>query len=229
MKKYPGLVCILALVVTITSCKKVTYYYYGQLDTISSYLAKDSVEKVITDNTGRTVWLVTRYLSDTLGTAWVTNETYSVTPTAQTLEVAENNLRFVKLAFPMDEGFSWPGNNYLPYDPYQDFFLYSATDNLNLGSWNYTYQNVNKPYTLPGKAYDSTITVLQISDSSSVPIIPIDSSFASMTYWTETYAQHIGLIYRQTQMWEYQPPTRNSSQAAYYIGFKLTMRLVDHN
>jgi len=257
MKNRPGLVWFLALVVIITSCKKSTYtypanpltnyflplqvgkyaiyrldsvnfYYYGQLDTVSSYLAKDSVEKTSMDNSGRPIWLVTRYLSDTLGTSWVTSQTYTVTPSVQTLEVVENNLRFIKLAFPMDEGFSWTGNTYLPDNPYQDFFTYSDDANVSMGLWNYSYQKVNTPISLSGKTYDSTVTVSQINDSINVPIL-IDTAFASRTYWSETYAKHIGLVYRHTEMWEYQPPTPNGTQQAYKIGFQMTMKLLDHN
>ena len=257
MKKRPGLLLILALALAITSCKKTTYtypanpltnyflslqvgkyityrldslnfYYYGQLDTTTSYLAKDSVEQASMDNSGRPIWLVTRYLSDTLGTAWTPNETYTVTPSTQTIELTENNLRFIKLAFPMDEGFTWTGNTYLPYDPYHGYFTYSDDSHLSLGLWNYTYQNVDKPYILSGKTYDSTVTVLQENDSINVPIVD-PTSFASRTYWSETYAKHIGLVYRHTEMWEYQPPTPNQTQSGYKIGFQMTIRMIDHN
>src|ERR1700692_80545 len=107
MKNRLGFILI-ALVVAMTSCKKkisypanpltnyfltlqvgkyVTYrldslnfYYYGQFDTITSYLAKDSVEKSFIDGSGQTAWLVTRYLSDTLGSFWSPSLTYTVTP-----------------------------------------------------------------------------------------------------------------------------------------------------
>src|ERR1700761_6073517 len=54
------------------------FYFYGQLDTVTSYLAKDSVEDTLTDATGNVQYLVERYLSDTTGSNWVTNETYTV-------------------------------------------------------------------------------------------------------------------------------------------------------
>jgi hypothetical protein len=257
MKNRLGCIIIIALVVTITSCKKtihypanplsnyfltlqvgkyVTYrmdslnfYYYGQLDTVTSYWAKDSVEKSIVDASGATVWLVTRYLSDTLGDGWTPTITYTVAPSTQTIDVTENNLRFIKLAFPMDAGFSWTGNTYLPYAPYQDFFSFSDYNNLTLGGWNYVYDSVNRPFTVSnGVTFDSATTILQIADSTNVPIID-PGSFASSTYWSETYAKHIGLIYRHTEMWEYQPPTPDGSQSGYKIGFELTMSLIDHN
>ncbi len=258
MKNRVGLVIVLALIVAISGCHKtapnptnpltnyfldlrvgkyVTYrldslnfYFYGQLDTITSYLAKDSVEKSVVDGSGQTTWLVTRYLSDTTGSSWTPNLTYTVTPSRATIDVTENNLRYIKLAYPIEEGFSWTGNTYLPYNPFQDFFIYSDYNNLSLGRWNYIWQQVNKPFTVTngGIAYDSTATVLQVNDSTNVPITD-PNSFASETYWSETYAQHIGLIYRHTEMWEYQPPTPDGSQAGYKIGFELTMSLIDHN
>src|SRR5580698_8194939 len=127
----------LPLVVFVTSCKKtnhysgpvltdyfltlqvgkyttyrldsLNFYYYGQLDTVTSYLAKDSVEDTYIDGTGSQAWLVTRYLSDTLNdNGWSPGETYIVNPSTQSILLDEDNLRFVKLAWPISQGFSWP-------------------------------------------------------------------------------------------------------------------------
>ena len=253
----PAILLTLAVVLAITSCRKTTYtypptyltsyftplqvgkyityrldslnfYYYGQLDTLTRYLAKDSVEEAITDNLGNPSWRIVRYLSDTTGSSWTPSETYFVTPSIKTLEMVENNLRSIKLAFPMDEGYSWAGNTYMPYAPYQDFFDFSDDSHLSVQLWNYTYQNVNKPFSLGNLVYDSTTTVVQVDDSINVPILD-PNSFASRTYWTETYARNIGLIYRHTAIWEYQPPTPNATQAGYKIGFEVTFSMVDHN
>lgn len=248
----------LAAVLVIAACKKVTYlnpgspivpysptlqvgkyityrldslafYYYGQKDTITSYLAKDSVEEAFTDNQGRPSWRVVRYLSDTTGTLpWYPTETYMVTPTTTSLEVYENNLRFIKLALPMNEGDAWSGNSYLPYDPYHAFFDFSDASHLDLKLWNFTYQYVNRPYTLNNKTYDSTVTVIQVNDSINVPIL-IETAFASRSYWSETYSRNIGLIHRRTILWEYQPPTPNNTQVGYKIGFEMSLSMVDHN
>ncbi|HLX67431.1 MAG TPA: hypothetical protein VKR41_10560 [Puia sp.] len=205
------------------------FYFYGQNDTITSYLAKDSVEQETVDGTGAKVWLVTRYLSDTTGLFWSPSMTYVVSPSSSAIDVSEDNLRFVKLGFPMDQGFSWTGNTYLPYNPYQDLFSYSDYNNLDLSTWNYVYTQVNQPFTVGnGTTFDSATTILQIADSTNVPITN-PGAFAANTYWSETYAKHIGMIYRYTVMWEYQPPTPDGSQAGYKIGFGLTMSIVGHN
>jgi hypothetical protein len=205
------------------------FYYYGQLDTITSYLAKDSVSDTLTDAAGNLDYLVVRYLSDTTGSSWTPNETYMVTASTQNIQLTEQNLRFIKLAWPIDNGATWSGNSYLPYNPYGDYFQFSDDDHLSLGNWVYTYENVDQAYTTPaGMGFDSTISVLQANDSVNVPITNTNA-FASRTYWLETYAKHIGLVYRSTQMWEYQPPTPDGTQAGYKIGFELNMYIVDHN
>src|SRR5580658_241178 len=259
MKNRLLLVPLIALIlgVTISSCKKtisfqgnvltnyylslqvgkyityrmdsLSFYFYGQNDTITSYLAKDSVEQETVDGTGAKVWLVTRYLSDTTGSFWTPSMTYVVSPSSSAIDVTEDNLRFIKLGFPMDQGFSWTGNTYLPYNPYQDLFSYSDYVNLDLSTWNYVYTQVNQPFTVEnGTTFDSATTILQIADSTNVPITN-PGAFAANTYWSETYAKHIGMIYRYTVMWEYQPPTPDGSQAGYKIGFGLTMSIVGHN
>jgi len=207
----------------------INFYHYGQLDTVTQYLAKDSVESFFLSNQGDTSWIVVRYLSPVIGdTVWTPNESNIVTPSAHSVELSENNLRYVKLAFPIQENFTWNGNSYIADAPYQGLFDFTAPKNLNLDDWTYTYQHVNQPFTIGGTTYDSTVTILQVDDSANVPIL-IDTSFASRTYWSETYAKNVGLIYRNTAIWEYQPPPPNSSQVGYKLGFKLTLTLLTHN
>jgi hypothetical protein len=204
------------------------FYYYGQLDTLTQYLAKDSVESSFVDNAGHLSWTVVRYLSPMNGPiSWAASETKTVTPFTQSIEEQENNLRFIKLAFPLDDSFSWNGNSYLPDNPYQGSFDFSASTNMYLNAWTYTYQNVNQPFTAGGTTYDSTVTVLQADDSVHLPIVT-DTLFAAKTYWSETYAKHVGLVYRHTALWELQPRTLNG-QSAYKIGFEVTQTLLDHN
>jgi len=205
------------------------FYYYGQLDTLTHYLVKDSVEGSFVDNLGHTSWYVVRYItpvSDPGG--WMPSLTNVVTPSTKSIEVSENNLRFIKLAYPLTNGLTWNGNSYIPNAPYQDIFKFTAPGNVNLNQWVYTYQNVNKPFTAGGATYDSTVTSLQEDDSANVPIV-IDTAFASRTYWSETYAKNIGLVYRHSILWEYQPPVPNSSQGGYKIGFEVTFTLLEHN
>jgi hypothetical protein len=205
------------------------FYYYGQLDTVTHYLVKDSVENSFTDNLGQVSYTVVRYITPASGPAnWAASETNVVTPSARSIELSENNLRFIKLAYPLKDGLTWNGNSYLPRDPYGDIFDYIAPENVDINQWTYTYQHVNQSFNTGSVNYDSTVTILQQDDSFNVPIL-IDTSVAHRTYWSETYARNIGLVYRHSILWEYQPPIPNTTQGGYKIGFEVTFTLLEHN
>lgn len=200
---------------------------FGQSDTTISYDAKDVVDAAITDNQGRPSYRVIRYLRDIMSTDtadYTPAFTYMVTPTNAVAEVVEENLRFQKLKVPFSEGFSWRGNVYLPTAPYYDIYQFNNDEDIAL--WDYTYQNVNQPAQINGVTYDSTLTVLQVADSSNVPIVFPDG-LAYKNYWLEQYAKNIGLIYRETEMWEYQPP--KGTDPGYFAGFGIRLSIIDHN
>ena len=200
---------------------------FGQRDTIVSYDAKDIVDGELTDNQGRQTFRVIRYLRDINSTNpedYIARLTYFVTPTRESVELQEENLKFQKLRLPVNEGFSWHGNSYLPATPYYQVYQFSNDEDINL--WDYTYMNVNAAVTINDITYDSTATVLQVADSSNVPI-EFPDGLAYKNYWTETYAKNIGLIYKEVVMWEYQPP--NSGNPGFRSGFGITMSIIDHN
>jgi hypothetical protein len=255
MKKYRGSALSLLVIIVIFACNKQNpgintaplsdfmpmqvgkYVHYrldsmrfvdfGQRDTIVSYDAKDVVDGELTDNTGRQTFRVIRYLRDLASTNendYIASLTYFVTPTRESIEVQEDNLKFQKLKLPVNNGYSWHGNAFLPATPYYQLYQFSNDEDINV--WNYTYSNVNEPVTINGNDYDSTATVVQVADSSNVPI-EFPDGLAYKNYWTEVYAKNIGLVYKEVVMWEYQPP--NSGNPGFRSGFGLTMSIIDHN
>jgi hypothetical protein len=198
---------------------------YGQKDTIVSYQARDLVEGTATDNLGRNGWRIVRSIraiNSTSDNEWKPFMTYFVIASRAQIEVSESSFRYIKLTSPVTDGRSWRGNGYLPDNPYQD--LYDFSNDEDMQKWDYTYQDVGASLTLNNKTYDSTITVLQIADSTNLPIqvsVP-----ASKSYWVEKYAKGIGLVYKEVELWEYQPPT---NVAGYRHGFGVKMTIIDHN
>ena len=200
---------------------------FGQRDTVISYDAKDVVDGELTDNLGRPTFRVVRYLRDLSSTNdedYIAKLTYFVTPSRESVELQEENLKFQKLRLPVNEGFNWHGNTFLPITPYYDIYQFSNDEDISL--WDYTYINVNEPVTINDNIYDSTVTVQQVADSSNVPI-EFPDGLAYRNYWTETYAKNIGLVYKEIVMWEYQPP--NSGNPGFRSGFGITMSIIDHN
>src|SRR5215207_4881762 len=70
---------------------------FVNLDTMkSSYQAKDEIDGAITDNLGRPGWRVVRYLRNLAGTQpWTPSLTYMITVSNGSVEVLENNFRYV--------------------------------------------------------------------------------------------------------------------------------------
>jgi hypothetical protein len=91
---------------------------------------------------------------------------------------AENNVRFVKLTFPVENGKSWNGN------AENDF-----------GDDQYVLNSVGKSFTVNGQLYSKTATVLQS---------PNDSNFVNKDYRKEVYAKGIGMIYKVKEIYEYE-------------------------
>jgi hypothetical protein len=202
------------------------YVDHDRKDTIISYQAKDVVEGEATDNLGRAGWRIVRYLRGLNSTSeadWRPLITYLVTPSRENIEVNENNFRYIKLVEPITEGRTWRGNGYLPNNPFEGRYQFSNDEDMD--EWEFTYQDVGATATYNNKDYDSTITVVQIADSTNTPVtdprVP-----AAKTLSVETYAKNVGLVYKEFVMWEYQPAT---TQSAYYTGFGIKLTIIDHN
>jgi hypothetical protein len=198
----------------------------GETMQTNSYLAKDTIDGTLLDNTGQTMYRVHRFLTDTLESQpWQDDITYTVTPTTNTVELVENNLRFIKLTEPFSLGEIWDGNAYLGDYPYQSFYG-AFPSQSGIQSWEYSYENIGQPYNTGSVNFSNTITVQEANDSTNLPL-PNDSVYASKSYGLEVYASGIGLIYKSYIQWDFQPATSNLP--GFYEGFGVTERIVAHN
>lgn len=167
-----------------------------RLDTFY-YQAKDTVVAEFKDNLNRTSYRVYRYTRDTSATKpWQYQATYVITKGDKTIEVIDNNLRFIKLASPVSEGFKWKGNTYIDTKSAGSLYKY-------LDEWNYEYMNVGLPFTTRKGRFDNTVTVFQ--QESYVQEGPFNPAyFDQRTYSVEVYAKGVGLIYKRFLFWEWQ-------------------------
>jgi len=194
------------------------YINVGSQDTLISYHAKEVVEDSITDNLGRPSYRVVRYLSDTSETAeWTPSIAYLVTPLKGSVEVVENNLRFIKLVAPVQDGISWMGNAYIDTKsddspvPYMD-------------GWNYTYANTGLPFDVLAGTIPITVTVKEADEVSGLG----DNSYTQTVYSAEVYGKNIGCVYKKFLYSVYQSPNVEYPQGA-TIGYGLTFNMVSHN
>ena len=192
---------------------------FNQTLTVRHYQAQYKVEDTTTDNLGRQGYTIYRYLRADSSQNWTIDNVFTAIPTERSVEYIEDNLRFVKLGAPIDEGFSWKGNSYLAFDPYRSYVF---ADPAFMEDWNYTYQDVNKPLAVNSQTFDSTITVFEAADSVGDPQVP-GTEYAEKTYSIEKYAKGVGLIYKDFIHWEYQA-TDNT-----YKGFGEKLSIIDYN
>ncbi len=192
---------------------------FNQTETVRHYQAQYKVQDSTTDNLGREGYTIYRYLRSDSTQNWTMDNVFTVFPTDNLVECIQDNLRFIKLAAPVDNGFSWKGNSYLAFDPYRSYVFANPAF---MEDWEYTYEDVNKPLTVGTETFDSTVTVLEVADSTGDPKVP-GTEYAEKTYSIEKYAKGVGLIYKDFIHWEYQAIDHT------YKGFGERLSIIDHN
>lgn len=255
MKLLPKLACLVSVVILFQSCadKKIDYiapplsdyfpltvgrYITYQLDstvltqfgadtTVKHYRVRDLVDAEITDGLGRKAYRVLRTISDATGTApYTNNNTFMVVPQGTDwIEKVENNLRFMSLRKPITEGFQWKGNSFIDASTVNSPVRY-------LFDWDYTYQNVGQPFTVAGKTYDNTITVLQRDEEFPTGPFSKDQPYKQWDYSIEVYAKGIGLIYKNMDHKVWQGPTPPPDVSAGYWedgSFRVVLQAIDNN
>ena len=147
-------------------------YYDDFTDSVRvyHYKIKEFVESAFLDNQNRETQRVERYkqVSDT--TNWFISSVWAMNRTASTAEKIEENQRFIKLVFPVRSGKTWNGN---------------TCNTLN--EQEYEFDDVDKPYSVNGLSFDSTVTVIQ----------KVESNMIHEDFQVEVFAKNVGLIYKR--------------------------------
>ena len=191
------IIIFFALTALVFSCKKnkVTYSHYHeyfgltqgryvdynvfevvhdinaaiQHDT-SIYQLRTLIGDSILDNSGRTAREFKRYRKDSVNGAWILIDVWTAIIDDNRAEIVEENLRKVKLGFPVHLQTTWKENS----------FNLNATSN----EAEFFYNDIHIPYTLNAMEFDSTVHVQKDGNL----------SFVSYKVHNEIYAKHIGLV-----------------------------------
>lgn len=148
--------------------------YYAVTDphhrTEYHYQIKEKIESYFYDIEGRNTMRIERYKRWNDTSEWFLKDVWYANLTTSTAEKVEENVRYVKLVFPIYKGRSWNGN------------VFNSLDEME-----YKYDNMDQPYTVNGSCFDSTITVTQ----EDLHIVIFDK------VKKEVYARNIGMIYKR--------------------------------
>ncbi len=198
---------------------------FGTGFTTRSYRLKDVVDAQITDNKGRKSYRIYRSITDTAGLNPYRNlATYLVTPQENDwIEYVDDNMRFMKLRWPILPTIQWKGNSYF------------AASTSYYDDWKYQYDSIGMPYSVLNKAYDNTVKVMQRDDLSGVPgPITAYTIIQEYNYSTERYAKGIGLIEKNFfhYLWTGIDSTRPGQYPVPHFddnSYGIRLRIIDHN
>lgn len=143
----------------------------------------------------------TQYWWETLPPTDLVPEIFYVTKSDSELDYQDDNLRFMKMVFPVLNDREWDGNIYLNEN---DFNLHET-----YVDWQYKYTNVGQPYTVQGEEYAETLHLSYIENESLI----------SRTFAEERFAKGIGMIYRKVDQLEL-----NTADLTPFIGIEWPQR-----
>jgi hypothetical protein len=134
-----------------------------------TFQVMEVTDSIIPDNAGRSMMRKKRFYRDNSSQAWEIKRVWSAVRTTERVESNEENVKFVRLTFPVRKSKTWNGN------------AMNTEPELI-----YKYTSANTSIVVNGITIDSSATVLQEADSNLI----------EKRYKSEIYGKHIGMIYK---------------------------------
>lgn len=143
---------------------------------IYKFLIKEKVASLYSDNSGRTTQRIERYRKiydpnksyDLI--PWTLKDVWSANLTNTSAEKVEENVRYVKLIFPIEKDKTWNGNSF----------------NIS-NEWKYKYTDINTTRSYGSLNFESTLLVTQKNYEDVI----------QKQYYTEVYAKNVGMVYKE--------------------------------
>ena len=145
---------------------------------------REIIADTLIDNTGATVFRVERYQRKNNDLPWNIQKVLILSRDESRAFWIEDNLRFIKMVFPVEAGKSWDGHVF--FDP--TLIVPVAGESIELfKDWSYQIRAVNQPIQIGDFVFNEVVT---ISNADSENLIELRQS-------TEQYAKGVGLISRE--------------------------------
>jgi hypothetical protein len=163
----------------VYDCDSIVYDdFNGTVDTFR-FQVKELYETEFTDNSGRTAIRLERYKKSEGSSQWQLRDIWSLVKTDKQVEKVEEDVRMLKLLFPVKEGLEWDIN---------------ALNNT--GSRIVTSKSIHQPYQVDAFSFDSTVTVVNTDPENLV------SEYRD----TEVFAANKGMVYKKYVNVRYNTP-----------------------
>lgn len=146
--------------------------------------AREIITDTLRDQTGELLYAIERWERKNDTSAWVLKSITTAARTATQAIRTEDNLRFLKLIFPLDTRSEWDGNIWV--DENREIEI-AGERMLPFANWNYEVDSIDVQALVGQFVFDSTLLVTEADDTN---IIERRLSRAR-------YAKHVGLVWRE--------------------------------
>lgn len=131
------------------------------------YQIKEVIADEFIDNEGNLAQRIERFRRPNDSTAWVIKDVWASNRLSQSAQRVEENVRIIRMAFPVREGQFWDANEFNPQQPRP-----------------LTYEDVDRERTVNGQYFDSTLKTV-------TTLLP---NLIDTIVDTEIRAKHVGVV-----------------------------------
>ncbi len=197
----------------------------GTLRDSSTTFVRELVGDTLTDNTGALAYQIERYESPTPDGPWVFRVVETAALNTNQAIRTEQNLRFLKLVFPMDRRSEWDGNLWIDADREIEIAGERMRPFVN---WLYEVDTIDKPDIIGPFSFDSVLTITEVDQNNAI----------ELRISRAKYARGIGLVWREQWILDSQycneEPTPADCLTRPWIdkaerGYVLKQVIIDHN
>jgi hypothetical protein len=157
-------------------------YFFSQVKRTRSFYVKESIKDTSRDNLNRLRYELSVSIRFDTTENWGVEKIHYIVPNKNSIEKVEDNLRYIKLIFPNNIEDTWNPNKYITQKiPY----IFQLDTTLNIINTKAKIISKDILYTNSYRNFDSTLTTINLIDSSAVDLYKV----------TEKYAKNVGLVY----------------------------------
>lgn len=154
------------------------------IDTTSSFL-KEEITDVYLDQLADTIFVIERSFSKTDNYDWKITDIWNASKSEFTATKTEENLKFVKMTFPIELNKSWDGNAFI--NTGTEIFVKGESLDLYVDRWDYRVLDIKDLDTIDGVVFDDVVVIKNVESS--------EDEFINYRYKIEKYSKNIGLVY----------------------------------
>lgn len=154
-----------------------------QLDTLSGFMKEDVVD-TLRNNAGALVFRIERYYRKAQDLPWDIHSVISSTRENQEATITENNLRSIKLIFPLKAETEWQSTAYFP----ETTIIEIAGESLVFyKGWKSTVLGKEAQFEVDGRTYSDVFLVELANFENKI----------EYRYGQEVYAPNVGMVYQE--------------------------------